>query len=108
MISHFCVQIADFVPPPPPTESTISGKVSRGMSAAGQKRFFGVPLTAGSWCELDTSTLGPGVALTVSQATLAEPLPSGTCTHSVNARACTPLYLPTCCVHRWQRPPRCS
>ena len=80
----------------------------RRMAAAGQKRFFGVPLTAGSWCELDTSTLGPGVALTVSQATLAEPLPSGTCTHSVNARACTPLYLPTCCVHRWQRPPRCS
>lgn len=46
------------------------------MAAAGQKRFFGVPLTAGSWCELDTSTLGPGVALTVSQATLAEPLPA--------------------------------
>ena len=49
------------------------------MPTAGQKRFFGVPLAAGSWCELDTSTLGPGVALTVSQATLAEPLPSGAC-----------------------------
>ena len=61
------------------------------MSVAGQKRFFGVPLTAGSWCELDTSSLGPGVALTVSQATLAEPLPSGTCTHSVNARVHTAL-----------------
>ena len=35
-----------------------------------------MPLSAGSWCELNTSSLGPGVALAVSQATLAEPLPA--------------------------------
>ena len=67
------------------------------MPAAGQKRFFGMPLAAGSWCELDTSTLGPGVALTVSQATLAEPLPSGAVprAHSVDARG-TSRYLRMC------------
>ena len=63
------------------------------MASAGQKRFFGVPLAAGSWCELNTSTLGLGVALTVSQATLAEPLPSGAGRGSqVDARG-TPRYL---------------
>ena len=42
-----------------------------------QKRhFFGLPLAAGSCCELDTSSLGQGVALAVSQVALAAPLPS--------------------------------
>ena len=44
-----------------------------------QKRhFFGLPLAAGSCCELDTSSLGQGVALAVSQVALAAPLPSAT------------------------------
>jgi len=41
-----------------------------------QRSFFGLPLAAGSCCELDTASLGPGVALAVSQVTLAGPLAS--------------------------------
>ena len=41
-----------------------------------QRRFFGVPLAAGSTCTLETEGLGLGVMLTLTQATLAGPLPS--------------------------------
>ena len=93
--------------PPPRTRSSRCAVASQPscMAAAGQKRFFGVPLTAGSWCELDTSTLGPGVALTVSQATLAEPLPAGTHAlsraraHSECERARVPTALPAHLLH---------
>jgi hypothetical protein len=40
-----------------------------------QRHFFGVHLAAGSTYDLGTSMLGQGVALAISQATLADPLP---------------------------------
>ena len=51
----------------------------RGASQRGpsqQRGFFGLPIAASSWCELDASSLGPGVSLTISQVTLAAPLPT--------------------------------
>mmetsp|Transcript_33953 Transcript_33953/g.56148 ORF Transcript_33953/g.56148 Transcript_33953/m.56148 type:complete len:311 (+) Transcript_33953:188-1120(+) len=45
-----------------------------------QRRFFGMPLASGCTCRLETCKLGPGVALAVSQATLAEPLLSESAT----------------------------
>ena len=54
------------------------------MSGSRRRRitcgFFGVPIAAGCWCELDTSSFGAGVALAVSQATLAAPLLTGPAT----------------------------
>ena len=53
----------------PPSRSPMRGVSQRG--------FFGLPIAVGTCCELDGSTLEPGVSLDISQVTLAAPLPVG-------------------------------